>query len=139
MEAVPTTADTGLADAPSPADLGSADPVADIGAKPTDDASNPMTDSAVNKKTNVTRVVIMRCVRMVYSVVIVMLFIMAVWLVLDRCGAENFTPPWFKDRPKSPRNYDFTTRLDTEHIWKRPRELCRAYTQDVYSRPHDCV
>lgn len=53
---------------------------------------------------------------------------------------ESFEPPWFKDRPTNPNMYDYTRRLNTEHLsLMDPRELCIAYTSDVYSPPGECV
>ena len=51
--------------------------------------------------------------------------------------SEAYSPPWFEDRPKRADMYDFTTRLNTSHLSDQPWELCRAYSQDAYSR--DCV
>lgn len=50
---------------------------------------------------------------------------------------EGFEIPWKDISYKYPSMYDFTTRLNTDHIWNNPRELCKSYTLDVYS--NDCV
>ena len=52
---------------------------------------------------------------------------------------ESFKLPWVETRKNVPM-YDFTTRLNTDHLnLMDPRELCRSYTADVYSPPHECV
>lgn len=55
-------------------------------------------------------------------------------------GTESYyNPPWLASIPKRMPMYDYTKRLNTDHLTgnEPPRELCIAYTQDAYS--NDCV
>ena len=52
----------------------------------------------------------------------------------------DYRPEWL-DRmsEKWPHKYDFTTRVDTSHQSRYPREICRSFTKDVYSPPSECI
>ena len=73
-------------------------------------------------------------------IAIIVIIAVVIWQYVEMNGSDGFDGALPEKSARMPTVYDFTTRLNTSHLNKNDaRDLCRSYTQDVYSPPSECV